>query len=164
MKIVDINPDKLIFYEQNPRENDNAVPIVKNSIERFGFRVPVMITKDNIIICGHTRVKAALELGLKTVPCTIESDMTEEETRAFRIVENKTHEFSFWDKPLLQLEMDSLDDVFNFEDYGFEQIEELTEEDINKFFAENTIPSKSKDIKPVEVECPHCHTRFVPKI
>lgn len=145
MNIVEKNPADLVFYENNPRDNDDAVPFIANSIERFGFKVPVMIDKSNVIICGHTRVKAALNLGLETVPCIVEEEMSEEDIRAFRIVENKTHEFSFWDSSLLRQEMDELDEI-EWDDFGFDAVQEFSDEDMKSFFKEvgpNTPPQPS---------------------
>lgn len=135
MNIVDINPEELVFYENNPRDNDEAVPIIANSIERFGFKVPVMIDSNKVIICGHTRVKAALNLGLETVPCIVEEEMSEDDIRAFRIVENKTHELSFWDSSLLRQEMDALDEI-DWQDFGFDEVQGLSDEEMQQFFAD----------------------------
>lgn len=67
----------LIPYSRNPRRNDEAVPMVMNSIKEFGFKVPIVIDKNNIIVCGHTRFKAALKLGLETVPCIVADDLSD---------------------------------------------------------------------------------------
>lgn len=171
MNIVDINPEELVFYENNPRDNDEAVPIIANSIERFGFKVPVMIDSNKVIICGHTRVKAALNLGLETVPCIIEDEMSEEDIRAFRIVENKTHELSFWDSSLLRQEMDALDEI-EWGDFGFDEAQELSDEEMQQFFADSgsakTTSPKPTDSVAVDssesemVQCPHCGEWFAP--
>ena len=81
---------KLKEYENNPRHNENAVEAVAESIKQFGFKVPIIIDKDNIIVAGHTRKKAAIKLGLKTVPCIIADDLTPEQVKAFRLADNKT--------------------------------------------------------------------------
>lgn len=171
MNIVDINPEELVFYENNPRDNDEAVPIIANSIERFGFKVPVMIDSNKVIICGHTRVKAALNLGLETVPCIIEDEMSEEDIRAFRIVENKTHELSFWDSSLLRQEMDALDEI-EWEDFGFDEAQGLSDEEMQQFFADTgsaktTSPKPTDSVmvdssEPEMVQCPHCGEWFTP--
>ena len=79
----------LIPYSRNPRKNDEAVPMVMNSIKEFGFKVPIVIDKNNIIVCGHTRFKAALKLGLETVPCIVADDLSDEQIKAFRLADNK---------------------------------------------------------------------------
>lgn len=82
----------LIPYSRNPRRNDEAVPMVMNSIKEFGFKVPIVIDKNNIIVCGHTRFKAALKLGLETVPCIVADDLSDEQIKAFRLADNKVSE------------------------------------------------------------------------
>lgn len=99
-KIKDLKP-----YEKNPRRNDNAVQYVKKSIEEFGFKVPIVITRDGEIVTGHTRYKACLELGYKEIPCVIADDLTEDQIKAFRIADNKVADYSFWDDELLKGEL-----------------------------------------------------------
>ena len=94
MEIIYKNINDLIPYENNPRLNDEAVEYVKNSIKEFGFKVPIVIDKDNVIIAGHTRIKASKELGIKDIPCIIADDLTEEQVKAFRLADNKVAEKS----------------------------------------------------------------------
>lgn len=115
-KIEDIIP-----YEKNPRINDKAVKYVANSIKQFGFKTPIVIDKNNVIINGHTRLKASKQLGLKEVPCIVADDLTDKQVKALRIADNKTAELADWDMDLLGDELKSLD--FNFEDFGFDDIE-----------------------------------------
>ena len=103
MKLSDLKP-----YEKNPRKNDKAVEPVANSIKEFGFRVPLVIDKDNVIVTGHTRYKAAKKLGLKTVPCIKADDLSDEQIKAFRLADNKVGEISEWDTELLDLECEEL--------------------------------------------------------
>lgn len=123
LQIVYKRPDEIIPYERNPRNNDGAVEAVANSIREFGFKVPVVIDKDGVIVCGHTRVKAAKKLGIEEVPCILADDLTEEQVKAFRLADNKTSELSEWDEVLLALEMD---DIFNIdlEQFGFEPLDD----------------------------------------
>lgn len=111
MKIIYKNIDELIPYENNPRINDEAVEYVKNSIKEFGFKVPVVIDKDNVIIAGHTRIKASKELGIKDIPCIIADDLTEEQVKAFRLADNKVSEKSMWDYTKLDEELESILDI-----------------------------------------------------
>ena len=97
MNIKEISISELHPYENNPRNNDDAVDAVAKSIETFGFKAPLIIDKENVIVCGHTRYKAAVKLGLQTVPCVIADDLTPEQVKAFRLVDNKTNELSGWD-------------------------------------------------------------------
>lgn len=118
MKIIDVSMDQLKPYEKNPRKNDMSVDYVAESIAQFGFKVPILIDKNNIIIAGHTRYKAAKKLGFKTVPCIVADDLTEEQVKAFRLVDNKVSENSEWDLDLLELELDSIFDI-DMEGFGF---------------------------------------------
>lgn len=132
MKIKDINIGDLIPYEKNPRKNEGAVEYVKNSIEQFGFRVPIVIDKNNVIVCGHTRYVAAKQLKLDKVPCVVADDLTEEQITAYRLADNKVAEFSDWDMSLLNEELDKLLD-FDMSAFGFfdeEEEEEEQEEEI----------------------------------
>lgn len=114
MKINDIKP-----YEKNPRKNDEAVKYVAKSIDEFGFKVPIVIDKDNIIVAGHTRYKAAKKLKLKEVPCIVADDLTEEQVKAFRLADNKVAEQAEWDFALLDEELDGIFDI-DMESFGFD--------------------------------------------
>ena len=116
MKLIELSIDEIIPYENNPRKNDNAVDKVAESIKEFGFKVPIIIDKDSIIIAGHTRYKAAKKLDIKKVPVIMAEDLTEEQVKAFRIMDNKSSEFASWDYEALLVEMESL----KLEDYNLE--------------------------------------------
>lgn len=94
MQIVYRSIKDILPYEKNPRINDEAVPVVKESIKEFGFRIPIVIDVNDVIVVGHTRVKAAKELGMEEVPCTIADDLTEEQIKAFRLIDNKSAEIA----------------------------------------------------------------------
>ncbi len=118
MKITNKKITELKPYEDNPRINDHAVEAVANSIKEFGFKVPCVIDKNGVIVAGHTRVKAAKKLGIKTVPCVIADDLTEEQVKAFRLADNKTAEIAEWDfdklaGELVEIELDMADFGFN---------------------------------------------------
>jgi DNA modification methylase len=118
MNVTDIIP-----YKNNPRNNEPAVKKVAESILEFGFKVPIILDKNNEIVAGHTRYKASLELGLKTVPCIIADDLTDAQIKAFRLADNKTAELAEWDLDLLNLELGELSKLdlnFSMEDFGFE--------------------------------------------
>lgn len=119
LKIEYIGTERLIPYINNPRINDNAVDVVAASIKEFGFKNPIIIDKENVIIAGHTRLKAAKKLGLKEVPVIRVEDLTENQIKAFRIADNKTAEFAEWDMELLEIELEGLDDLFT----GFDAVE-----------------------------------------
>lgn len=121
MNIVYKQLAELRPYENNPRDNEAAIPYVKNSIKEFGFKVPILIDSDNVIVCGHTRYATAAELGMSEVPCIVADDLTEEQVNAFRLVDNKTHEASKWDIEKLAEELDSIMGI-EMEDFGFADI------------------------------------------
>ena len=108
MQVKEISLSELVPYERNPRRNDKAVNAVKKSIEQFGFKVPIVIDADNQIVAGHVRFKAAQILGFDKVPCIVASDLTPEQVKAFRLIENKTAELAGWDYGKLGEELKSL--------------------------------------------------------
>ncbi len=124
--------DKVIPYDNNPRDNDDAVEAVANSIKEFSFQQPIVVDKDGVIIVGHTRLKAAQKLHLAEVPVSVAENLTDEQVRAYRLADNKTAEFADWDWDRLTEELDSIVDI-DMEDFGFEldnggEIEDLESE------------------------------------
>lgn len=123
MEIKMIKIEDLVPYENNPRNNDGAVEYVANSIKKFGFKVPLVIDKNNVIVTGHTRYKASKQLGLTEVPCIIADDLTDKQIQAFRIADNKTNDMAEWNDDLLSIELkDVLDDI-DMTDFGFGDFE-----------------------------------------
>ena len=133
MEILYIKTNLLKPYEKNPRKNDGAVEYVANSIEEFGFKVPIVVDKNNVIVAGHTRYKAAKKLGLKEVPVIVANDLSDEQIKAFRLADNKVAEQSEWDFDLLGDELAQILDIdmdaFGFLDEIGEDVEEATEDD-----------------------------------
>lgn len=127
-------------YENNPRINDKAVKHVKKSIKRFGFKNPIIVDSDGIIICGHTRYKASIELGLEEVPVIVADDLTEKQIKAYRLADNKTAEKSEWDFNALEAELFDLSLSFDMSDFGFD-IEKITDEGFGEEF---TLPDDDK--------------------
>jgi len=119
VNIIEKNVNEIIPYINNPRKNDNAVDKVAASIKEFGFKVPCVISSDNVIVTGHTRIKAAKKLGMETVPCIIADDLTDAQIKAFRLADNKVAEFAEWDFEKLEIELEGLKE-FDFDDFGFE--------------------------------------------
>lgn len=156
MNIVEKKIGEIQPYEKNPRRNDEAVKYVAKSIEEFGFKVPLVIDNNGVIVAGHTRYKAAQELGMETVPCIVADDLTEEQVKAFRLADNKVSEFATWDFSLLSEELDELLD-FGMEQFGFENIE-VSDFDMDGFF-EDAEP-KNKPEEEEEIQCPHCGMYF----
>ena len=142
MNIREIATARLREYENNPRNNDLAVEKVKYSIERFGFLFPIVVDMNFVIVCGHTRVRACRELGIQTVPCIIADELTEEQINLFRLIDNKTSEYSDWDFEKLKSELSLVDLTLDKNQLLLEQFE-LTAEvfDIDPEQAEIKIPA-----------------------
>ena len=143
MNIVEINLMDLKPYEKNPRLNDEAVKYVKESIKEFGFKVPIVVDKNNVIVAGHTRWKASKELGLTKVPCVIADDLNEEQIKAFRLADNKVAEKSEWNFDLLDEE---LGDILNLDmsDFGFELKLDEEEKKVEEDDFEVEVPEEPK--------------------
>lgn len=118
---MDIN--KIKPYEKNPRKNDHAVDKVAKSIEQFGFKVPIIIDKNTVIVAGHTRYKAGLKLGMSDIPTIVADDLTKEQINGFRIADNRVTEEADWDWDILIEELDGLSDHYTAMDLGFEDSE-----------------------------------------
>ena len=126
MEIIEVKITELKPYENNPRNNDDAAAAVARSIKEFGFKVPVIIDKNNVIVAGHTRLKAAMLLKLESVPCIVADDLTDEQIKAFRLADNKVAELATWDFEALDKELKDLEDMdldFDMSDFGFESSE-----------------------------------------
>lgn len=156
MQIIEKHITELKPYERNPRINDNAVKYVANSIKEFGWKVPIVIDKNNVIVAGHTRYKAALELNIKDIPCVIADDLTEKQIKAFRLADNKVSDYSIWDNKLLLQELDGLDDIFTGFDMGDISNFDILNEKDNSIIEDNEygvtyeIVIKSEDKNKIE--------------
>ena len=118
INIISKNTENVQPYGKNPRKNAEAVRYVAESIKQFGFKVPIVIDSQGVIVAGHTRYKAAKLLGLKEIPCIVADDLNENQLRAFRLADNKVAEFSDWDFDLLDEELSDIFDL-NMADFGF---------------------------------------------
>ena len=129
-------------YEKNPRKNTDAVQYVKASIEKFGFKQPIIIDGNRTIVCGHTRLLAAKSLGMEEVPCIFADDLTDEQVKAYRLADNKVAEFALWDDDLLNMELGDLADIGDIDmtQFGFDPFEE--------------VPEEVEAVEPEEVEIP----------
>lgn len=149
MQIHDISISLLREYDNNPRNNDGAVDAVAASIREFGFKVPVIVDGDNVIVAGHTRVKAARKLGMSVVPCIIADDLTPEQIKAFRLADNKVGELAGWDIEKLGKELSEIDmdmSVFGFDAVEFEEFSEVCEDEIPDVDEEGDPITKLGDI------------------
>lgn len=152
MEVKNIAVKDIKEYANNPRNiSEGAISAVAESIKAFGFRVPIILDKDNVIVAGHTRLLAAQKLGLGEVPCIVADDLTPEQIKAFRLVDNKAGELSGWDFERLDLE---LGELMNFDidmsKFGFICNDEI---DINSFFE---LSHEQSEKKEKTVTCPEC--------
>ena len=151
MPIGDIVP-----YTNNPRKNEDAVPEVAASIRQFGFRVPVCVDKDNVLVYGHTRLLAAKELGMTELPVVRADDLTPAQVRAFRLADNKVSEKSGWDYDKLSKELDKITidmGQFGFTDLGA-GLDDLFDGSMERK------PTAEKKAEKIHVKCPHCGEEF----
>tara|TARA_R110000803_G_scaffold103168_1_gene171282 strand:+ start:198 stop:824 length:627 start_codon:yes stop_codon:yes gene_type:complete len=133
-KVEMINVDELKEYENNPRINKVSIQKVADSIESYGWKVPIVVDEKNIILAGHTRLGAAKLLGLKEVPVHISSDLSEDQKNAFRIMDNKSQDFSEWDTDALGIELEKLalnDFDLDMTGFDFKEIEKITSDMLN---------------------------------
>lgn len=138
IKYIPINDIKP--YKNNPRLNEEAIPYVMKSIREFGFKNPIILDKNNVIVAGHTRLESAKRLGMKEAPVIYADDLTEEQVKAFRLVDNKVSEKSMWDYSKLDEELDSILDIdmsmfdfdINTDDVEIERID-LSNKEFEKY-------------------------------
>lgn len=152
-KISEINE-----YQNNPRINDKAIEPVMESIKNFGFLVPIVLDKNDVIIAGHTRKKVAEKLHMETIPCIYAEYLTEEQVRAFRLADNKTAEFSQWDIEKLEKELSDIMDIdmeslFHFADFDTENIDVSDDDFLQQY-------ESSQNKKNKMIVCPHCGKEF----
>jgi ParB-like chromosome segregation protein Spo0J len=124
MKVELIDIGRVIPYARNPRRNEKAISKVAASIKEYGFRQPIVVDEEMVIIAGHTRLQAAQSLGLKKVPVHIAEGLTTPQIKAYRLADNRTHEDAEWDDELLAIELGELNELgFDLDLTGFEAIE-----------------------------------------
>lgn len=150
MKVIEKKLSEIKPYENNPRNNEDAVQYVANSLKKYGWKQPIVIDKDGVIVVGHTRYRAALQLGMKTAPCVVADDLTEEEIRGYRLADNKTAEMAGWNFPLLDLELAKIT-TFDMADFGFQKVE------FNFDGVDELDESNYQEPEKDKLECPNCH-------
>lgn len=156
MKVETVSIDKIKPYENNPRNNNDAVDAVANSIKEFGWQQPIVVDNDRVIIAGHTRYKAAKQLKLKKVPIVVADKLTKEQVNAYRLADNKVGELANWDTKKLDDELQALLDQIDMTDFGFdENIEFDPADDIDV-----DLETDDKDKKLIQVTCPNCGEVF----
>lgn len=156
MQVANIDINKLIPYINNPRNNEEAIDKVASSIKEFGFKVPIVVDKDNVIVTGHTRLLASKKLGLKEVPVVVADDLTDAQIKAFRIADNKVSEYATWDEELLKLELEQLEEMefdldlvnIDYSDFDFaidlEEIEDIEKEEVEEVEEIENVPTRVK--------------------
>lgn len=150
MEIIELPLDSIVPYARNPRFNESAVDGVAESIKQFGFQQPIVIDKDNVIVAGHTRYKAAKKLGLKTAPCVRTENLTPEQNRAYRILDNKLNETSKWNFDVLKAEIPELGVDFGAFGLSFGDINLDTPAlDEKLAFKNSPTPPQAVDEKPI---------------
>ena len=151
MKITYKQLSELVPYANNPRHNKKAVDVVAKSIKDCGFRVPLVIDRNNVIVCGHTRYEALKKLGYKEAPCVIADDLNEEQIKAYRLADNQVAQFSKWDNVKLELEIEELG--IDLSEYGFMIGKSLKTTGIE-------LDLSAFDDDEFDTECPECGFRF----
>lgn len=151
MKIVELDVNSLINYDNNPRDNERAIKPVSDSIKQFGFKVPIIVDKNNVIVAGHTRLAAAKLLKMDKVPCIIADDLTEEQIAAFRLADNRVSEFAEWNFDKLEEELAKITDI-DMTDFGFKVLEDIDWAEVEDL-SEDSYEAPKKEM----LECPNCH-------
>lgn len=167
MDVKEVDIGKLVPYVNNPRRNDEAVDAVASSIKEFGWQQPIVVDKDNVIVIGHTRYKAAQKLGYTKVPVIYADSLSPAQVKALRIADNKVSQISNWDYGKLEIELEELkEEDFDVSLTGFddeevnnilansydESGEEAGIDGMDDLFAD--APQKEKEAK--KIQCPNC--------
>ena len=178
MQVEMVELDSITPYHRNPRKNDPAISKVAQSIERYGFNVPITVDKKDVIVTGHTRYLAARRLGIDKVP-VVRLDLTKRQATEYRIADNKTQEYAKWDQDLLIDELRLVGDLEDFQGFFIEDLASLltptqtehksskkttvveTEAEHNTQF-DNVSDDQVEDM--IEIPCPHCNeSSFISK-
>lgn len=139
MTVVERPISTIVPYANNPRKNERAIAGVAESIAQFGFKQPLVVDAQGSIVCGHVRFFAAKRLGMKSVPCVLANDLTSEQLKAYRLLDNKLSELSCWDAELLSEELDSFERDCDFQAFG-----------VN--FEEDVFPALERKLERLDVE------------
>ena len=159
MKVEAKSIDEIKPYENNPRDNDDAVDAVANSIKEFGWQQPIVVDNEGVIIAGHTRYKAAKKLGLKHVPAVVADNLTPDQVKAYRLADNKTAELADWDMDLLNDELDQIHNI-DMSDFGFDELDDDQIDTEPKVDDNEELSLDDFSDDKFEVVCPKCGFRF----
>lgn len=153
MNIVYLPVDDLIPYEHNAKQHpEKQVEHIANSIREFGFRQPIVVDADNVVVIGHGRLLAAEKLGLETVPVVRADDLSEAQIRALRLADNKTNE-SEWEFAELEAELAELEMDFDMSEFGFDDPSSDTSDD--SYETPESFKEYGEDMETKHV-CPRC--------
>jgi len=160
MEVRDLSLDTIIPYARNPRKNDGNVDKVAASIKEFGWRSPIVVDEEMVILAGHTRYKAAKKLGLTEAPVHIAEGLTEAQKKAYRIADNRVAEEAEWDEELLRIELEDLGDFALMTAFDISEIERVL--DLMPDVSEQDCPDDFKEIdeQSMSHKCPRCGFEF----
>ena len=167
MNVRNIDPNSVTLYERNAKYHPKAqVKQIAESIQRFGFRQPIVVDRNNVVVIGHGRVLAARELGLSTIPCECADDLTDEQIKALRLADNKLNE-SGWNERALKFELLELSPSIDLTDFGFEMPTLSAPDEApweRQYEREGAVEYNPKefDDEQFECQCPECGFRFNP--
>ncbi len=156
MEVRNMNIDDIKPYDNNPRDNDNAVESTANSIKEFGWQQPIVVDKDMVIIVGHTRYKAAKKLGYKEVPVVVASNLNKEQVRAYRLADNKTGELANWVYGDLMSEIQEIQDL-DLTDFGFNDSDlDISDKWEDNVSLDDYEEPDTSNFEPKKCICPKC--------
>lgn len=174
MKVEQIKLTQIKPYWRNARKNDKTVEALKKSINDYGFNQPLVLDKNKVIITGHARFKALMQLGYEFAPCIV-TDLNEQKAKQYRIADNKTHEMTMWDNDELVIELREIGNFEEMQTYfsnvdlsnwlddsvGF-NVKPVTEDEVTKKRTdlEDRFSAEATHIDTVELICPHCMEEF----
>lgn len=161
MNIIELEIDEIKPYKDNPRVNKDAITVVKNSLSKFGWQQPLVLDKNNEIVVGHTRYYAAIELGMKKIPCLIADDLNDEKIKAYRIMDNKSSEYASWNYGLLTKEMQDILESggldLTFTGFSNNEIDNMID-DINVELEDESSVARMDELNLIT--CPDCGHKF----
>ena len=172
MKIVNLPLEQIKPYWRNARKNDKTVDALKQSIISYGFNQPLVLDTSNVIITGHARFKAVMQLGYSEVPCVL-VDLDEKKAKEYRIADNKLHEMTMWNNDELSIEMREIGNFDTMQTYfpnislsnwlddsvGF-NMKPVTAEEVEKKQQSLETRYDNVDTEKVDIICPHCLNEF----
>lgn len=156
MEVINTPIEKIKPYENNPRDNDDAVNAVANSIKEFGWQQPIVVDTGGVIIVGHTRYKAAKQLHLNEVPVVVAENLSDEQVKAYRLADNKVGELAEWDFGQMNTELQQITNL-DMTDFGFDESDlDLARDWDDSSNLEDYEEPESEAKDSSTFKCPHC--------